>query len=166
MQGVQQAFGPQVQFFDNANCLVQVVIDPIRTEATGQQMEFNLYGRPQQSKHRTNLPPLISGVRQSTKYIIHRVRTAYPISDLKADPRVLKMLKDHDFYVKEHRWSERDWDILQIGFMFGIDPTFYDIDQATAKIKLRLTRMLRPEPKFLSLNSSMPALKWQVVGAM
>ena len=50
------------------------------------------------------------------------------------------MLKDHNFYVNEHRWSEDEWDIMQIGFMFGVDPTYYDIDHATAKITAEIAK--------------------------
>ena len=132
MQAIQQAFGDKVQFFDNANRRVPV-IDPIRTAESTSKMRFTLHGRTHSKRKAPPLPPTV-GDRRSTKYILHRVRTAYPISDLKADPKVMKMLKEHNFYVNEHRWSEEDWDVLQIGFMFGIDPTFYDVDQATAKI--------------------------------
>jgi hypothetical protein len=34
-------------------------------------------------------------------------------------------------WLNEHRWSETDWKTTQLGFVYGIDPQFYDIDQAT-----------------------------------
>lgn len=42
-------------------------------------------------------------------------------------------MKEHNFYVNEHRWSEADWETTQLGFLYGLDPQFYDIDQATTK---------------------------------
>lgn len=140
MQDIQQAFGPQVQFFDNANHKVPV-IDPIRVEATGAKMNFKLHGRPI-SRGQTKEPPLVLGDRRATKYItIHRIKTSFSIADLKADPHAQKMLRDHDFYVNEHRWSEDEWDTLQIGFMFGIDPTYYGRDQATAKMTAEIVKL-------------------------
>jgi hypothetical protein len=155
MQAIQQAFGDQVQFFDNANRRVPV-IDPIRTEASKSKLRFTLHGSTH-SKRKTPPLPLAVGDRRSTKYILHRVRTAYSISDLKADPKVMTMLKEHNFYVNEHRWSEEDWDVLQIGFMFGIDPTFYDVDQATAKITADIAKSTSTStkaPKFKLVYST------------
>ena len=155
MHAVQKAFGSQVQFFDNANRLVPV-IDPLRTEETSQKMRFTLHGRTE-AKRMQSRQPVVNGHRRTTKYIVHRVRTAYPINELKAAPEVMKMLKDHDFYVNEHRWSEEDWDVLQIGFMFGIDPTFYTIDQATAKIMDTIARNMPARtkvPKFKLVYST------------
>lgn len=57
-QAVQQAFGDQLQFFDNSNWLVPV-IDPIRTEARG-QMRFKLYGRFP-PKRKLSWPPFVLG---------------------------------------------------------------------------------------------------------
>ena len=144
MQAIQQAFGDQeVQFFDNANRRVPV-IDPIRTEASRSKMMFTLYGRPQSKR---KVPPLPGDRRSTSKYIIHRVRTVYPISDLKANPRAMKMLKENDFYVNEHRWSEEDWDVLQIGFIFGIDPTF---KEGSARAKVPKFKLVYSTPKVTS----------------
>jgi hypothetical protein len=53
---------------------------------------------------------------------------------MKAAPTVLNLMKDHEFYVNEHKWSETDWETTQLGFFCGIDPQFYDADQATTTI--------------------------------
>jgi hypothetical protein len=59
-------------------------------------------------------------------------------------------MKDHDFYVNEHRWSETDWGTTQLGFLYGINPQFYDIDQATTKFTETLRQALQRTkiPKF------------------
>ena len=59
-------------------------------------------------------------------------------------------MKDHDFYVDEHRWSETDWETTQLGFLYGVDPQFYDIDQATTKFTDTLRQALQRTkiPKF------------------
>jgi hypothetical protein len=38
------------------------------------------------------------------------------LSDLKAAANVFKLMKDHDFYLNKHRWSETDWETTQLGF--------------------------------------------------
>ena len=44
-------------------------------------------------------------------------------------------MRKYDFYVNDHKWSETDWDTNQLGFFYGIDPQFYDLDHATCKIQ-------------------------------
>ena len=60
------------------------------------------------------------------------------------------MIKDHDSYVDEHRWSETDWETTQLGFLYGVDPQFNDIDQATTKFTDTLRQALQRTkiPKF------------------
>jgi hypothetical protein len=53
------------------------------------------------------------------------------MSEMKATESVFKLMKDRDFYVNEHRWSETDWETRQLGFIYGINPQFHDVDQAT-----------------------------------
>ena len=50
-------------------------------------------------------------------------------------PNVATLMKWYDFYVNDHRWCETDWNTLQLGVFYGIDPQFYDLDQATCKIQ-------------------------------
>jgi hypothetical protein len=62
-------------------------------------------------------------------------------------------MTDHNFYVNEHRWSESDWETTQLGFHYGIDPQFYDIDQATNEITKTLKK-IGPELSSQSSNWS------------
>jgi hypothetical protein len=55
----------------------------------------------------------------------------------------------YDFYINEHKWSETDWDITQLDFFYGVDPQYYDFNQATSKIqevlKQKAPRMKAPK---------------------
>ena len=73
------------------------------------------------------------------------------MSDIIANERVKRLLTDHNLYVNFHRWDETEWDITQLGFFFGFDPTFLNVDQATSKVTATLQAAIAakasPRPK-------------------
>ena len=77
------------------------------------------------------------------------MRTSCSLSKIKANPKVRALLKDHNFYVNEHRWNETEWDTTQLRF-FGMDPSFYKVNQATAKITADIQKVMTGKrlPKF------------------
>jgi hypothetical protein len=138
MCAIQQEFGDAVQIIDNQNRVVPK-IDPTRLDPKNIKAHFIWHS--QASKRNPNITPQTkSNDRRTTQYLLHRIRTSCSLRDLKTNPKVKNLLKSHDFYVNDHRWNETDWDTIQLGFMFGIDPSFYDVDQATAKINADLQK--------------------------
>ena len=144
MQEVQNAFGEGVQFFDNNNRQL-VNLDPLRINPDTQINNLKVHtshspARPAQSDQ----PATNRNQQQTTHFIVHRIRTQYTLGEIKRAPNVSELMQRYDFYVNEHRWSETDWDTTQLGFIYGLDPQFYDVDQATSKV---LAMMQRSVPK-------------------
>ena len=156
MHAVQDAFGDQVQFIDNNNRRVPK-IDPLRygrTEGPTTYFKWYCADSKKPATHSPNPPSPTD--RRITRYTLHRIRTTYSIGEIKTSPKVQALLKDHNFFVNEHRWNETEWDTIQLGFFFGLDPTFYDVDQATAKVTAEIQSQLPRQriPKFkLSFTS-------------
>ncbi|KAI2491612.1 hypothetical protein MHU86_22956 [Fragilaria crotonensis] len=133
MHEVTKAFGEDVKFFDNRNRIVGKV-DPLRTNPEEHTLQFQLHFDRHTTQHRSRDRKENSDHLHVTSYIVHRIQTSVSLGELKEAANVIKLMKDHDFYVNEHRWSETDWETTQLGFLYGIDPQFHDIDQATIKV--------------------------------
>jgi hypothetical protein len=149
---VQDAFGDSIQILDNKNRVVNK-IDLVHFNISAQKSTFKWYSgsstKPTDMSKTsdTTLPT----DRRSTKYVLHRIRTSLSMSEIKSNERVKKLLLDHNFYVNFHRWDETEWDIVQLGFFFGLDPSFLNVDQATSKITADLQAAIAakstPRPK-------------------
>lgn len=166
MHEVLMAFGgDSVQFLDNRNRQV-TKIEPLRTDPEAYIQQFHLhYDRHTfSSKTKSSNPP---DYRSATSYFVHRIRSSVPLSELKANANVFKLMKDHDFYVNEHRWSEADWETTQLGFLYGVDPQFYDIDQATTKftntLRQALPRVKTPKFRLVYCSPKIKNAKGRVV---
>jgi hypothetical protein len=141
MHEVATSFGgDNVKFFDNRNRQASK-IEPLRIDPEEHIKQFNLHfdRHIKQSKFKS----YSNQAHQSqTSYFVHRIQSSVPLRELKATANVFKLMKDHDFYVNEHRWSETDWETTQLGFLYGIDPQFYDIEQATKKVATILRQVV------------------------
>ena len=145
---LQEEFGDAVQFFDNKNQIIPR-LDPIRMDQ--QLVKAYFLWHSQAPKHGPPPPPQARSTdRRFTRYMLHRMRTSCSLSAIKANPKVRAFLKEHNFYVNEHRWNETEWDITQLGFFFGTDPSFYNVDQATEKITAAIQKAMTGKkfPKF------------------
>ena len=145
---LQEEFGEAVQFFDNKNQIIPH-LDPIRMDQQLAKAQFLWHS--QAPKHGPAAPPQSRSTdRRFTRYMLHRMRTSISLSTIKANHKVRAFLKDHNFYVNEHRWNETEWDTTQLGFFFGTDPSFYNVDQATAKITAEIQKATggKKFPKF------------------
>jgi hypothetical protein len=154
---VQEAFGDQIQFLDNTNRKVGKV-DLVRFDIKNQTNDFTWY-RSSPNQKRTNQDQSASdnpNDRRSVRYVSHRIRTTCTMADIKANPRVRSLLTDHNFFVNFHRWDETEWDVVQLGFFFGLDPTFLSVDQATSKITSDLQAAIAAKP---SPRPKMPKFK-------
>jgi hypothetical protein len=150
---VQDAFGDTIQVLDNKNRVVNK-IDVVRFDINAQKNSFKWYSgssnKPTGSMAQT--PDAVNpNDRRATKYVSHRIRTSLSMADIKSNERVKKLLLDHNFYVNFHRWDETEWDIVQLGFFFGLDPTFLNVDQATsiitADLQAAIAAKTTPRPK-------------------
>jgi hypothetical protein len=148
---VQDAFGDQIQVLDNNNRKVGK-IDVISFDIKSQKHSFKWYNNS--AKKRSGFAPPVESTpndRRTTKYVSHRIRTSLSMADIKSNERIKRLLIDHNFYVNFHRWDETEWDIAQLGFFFGLDPTFLNVDQATSKVTATLQAAIAakasPRPK-------------------
>ena len=132
---VQDAFRDSIQFTDNKNRVVNK-IDLVRSNINNQKNSFTWYSDSSTKRiGMTQIPDAANpNDRRTTKCVSRRIRSSLSMSDLKANERIKELLIDHNFYVNFHRWDETEWDIVQLGFFFGLDPTFLTVDQATSKI--------------------------------
>jgi hypothetical protein len=140
MHEVQKSFGNGVQFFDNKNRKIGEV-DPLCMTPDPQPYHFSVQNAAVKNQNNDE--------SANTRFIIHRMQSKHSLSEIKQTPNVLKLMQNYDFYVNDHRWSETDWDTIQLGFFYGLDPQFYDLDQATCKLqevfKQTLPRMKIPK---------------------
>jgi hypothetical protein len=120
MHEVQTAFGEGVTFFDNNNRKIGK-LDPLRNKPDSKTHHFAIHN--------------VKSTSGTTSFIIHRIQSKFSLSDIKNTPNVANLMQKYDFYVNDHKWSETDWDTTQLGFFYGIDPQFFDLDQATCKIQ-------------------------------
>ena len=151
LAAVQEAFGDQIQILDNKNRKVDK-IDIIGLDIKNQKSSFTWYNSST-TKHKGFAPPVAStpNDRRTTKYVSHRIQTSLSMSDIKSNERIKRLLIDHNFYVNFHRWDETEWDITQLGFFLGFDPTFLSVDQATSKVtatlQVAIAAKASPRPK-------------------
>jgi hypothetical protein len=66
--------------------------------------------------------------------IIHRIQTTVPLSEVKKNPKIRKLLFENSGYLHKHQWQENVCDTNHLGFMVGINPQYYNVDQTTMKI--------------------------------
>jgi hypothetical protein len=153
---VQDAFGDKVKFLDNNNRILDK-IDMVRFDIKHQKHTFKWYSSASNKQRGFAQQPdnINTDDRRTTKYVSHRVRTALTMSDIKSNSRVKSLLTDHNFFVNYHRWDETEWDVIQLGFFFGLDPTFLTVDQATSKVTADLQAAIAANAK----RQKMPKFK-------
>ncbi len=123
----QNSHGESVRFIDNSNSLV-TKLDHLWIDPEAHMKNFHLHFdcHTQEKNKQRNSP---ADYQRVTSYIVHRIQTSLSVNEMKAMDSAFKLIQEHDFYVNEHRWSERtDWETTQLGFVHGINPQFYDID--------------------------------------
>ena len=136
---VTNEFGDMVQILDNRNRPVNK-IDPIRLDPEAHTKQFHLHQDRHKVRKKANGSTKQKDYQNVTGFFIHRIRTLVSLTEMKAASNVFKLMREHEFYVNEHRWSETDWDTTQLGFIYGLDPQFYNINQATTKVVVETLR--------------------------
>ena len=147
IQSVQDEFGDHVHILDNYNRVVPKV-DILRWTDLQHQQHFQVHQlhsknkAPDQYDRHSQKARYHSPSDGRAQFIIHRIRTNIPLKDIKAVPRIFKLLTDNACYVNHHKWPEDIWDTTQIGFMANLDPQFYTPDQATSKVSQKLKQAM------------------------
>ena len=142
---VQDALGNDIEVFDNKGKKLPK-IDPLRWTKDQHSNSFNLQ-RQRDPKSNQQVRARISTGRENKAFLVHRVRTSWSLSEIKRLPSVMKLLRDYGVFLTEHKWSETIWNTTQIGFIVGMDPHFYDPEQATAKVTQDLLKNASGHPK-------------------
>ena len=153
MHELKQHYGEDIQFIDNRNRPV-TKLDPLRIDPAKHMQNFKLYFDRHTNRKSTNKDN--TDYRKDTSYIVHRIQTSVTLGEMKATNTVIKLMKEQNFYVNEHKWSETDWETTQLGFVYGIDPQFHDLDQATNIVAKALQSSVprKKIPKFRLVYSS------------
>ena len=72
--------------------------------------------------------------RNTTYYILHRIQTNESVGKIKALPSIKRLMKEYNFFITDHQWSETEWETTRIGFVTNMDPSFYNRTQAHQKL--------------------------------
>ena len=131
LAAVQDAFGDTtIHFLENNNNqavtrltrFVSISKPERRTRVSGTVVSLSLSNADWWHSHQTLSTQMIAA--QQSMFLIASGRTSLSMVDIKANEQVKNLLTNHNFDVNFHRWDETEWDIVQLGFFFGIDPTF------------------------------------------
>jgi hypothetical protein len=137
ISAVQEALGSEIELYDYKGKAVPM-IDTLRWTKEQHSKIYNLHFQGTKesfkSQHQTG--------RETTVFIVHRIRTAWSLTDIKKIPSISKLLRDHKVFLTDHRWQETVWNTTQLGFFVGLDPAFFDPDQAMAKVTHDITQSL------------------------
>jgi len=131
MQAVQESMDTDIIIYNNRNKTIDKV-------------DLIQWSNPLIHKRQFDMHQKTTGRdshRKTTYYILHRVITNSSVHHIKSIPAVQRILRDHQCFVTEHQWTEEEWDTTQIGFVTGIDPSFYNASQAQVKFNTDLRKL-------------------------
>jgi hypothetical protein len=118
----------KIEVYDNKGKKVPE-IDPLRWTNAHHTKAFDLHF-PRGSKPSEPMMTRNSTGREQPVIIVHRIKTSWSLSEIKTILTVQQVLRDHKVYLSEHRWKETVWNTTQLGFIVGLDPKFYNPEQA------------------------------------
>jgi hypothetical protein len=147
INAVQEALGSDIELFDNKGKTLPK-IDPLRWTKEKHSKIYNLHSQSTKESFKSKQ---LTG-RETTVFIVHRIRTAWSLTDIKQIPSISKLLRDHKVFLTDHRWQETVWNTTQLGFFVGLDPAFFDSDQAMAKVTHDMTESLEGRQKIPSFR--------------
>jgi hypothetical protein len=123
MQIVQESLGDDIIIINNHNKNVETVSTIKWSDPQVHQKQFKLH---QKTVGRDDK-------RNTTYYILHRIQTNETVGKIKALPTVKSLMKEYNFFITDHQWSETEWETTRIGFVTNMDPSFYNRTQAHQK---------------------------------
>jgi hypothetical protein len=151
MQIVQESLGDDIIIINNHNKNVETVNTIKWSDPKAHQKQFKLH---QKTVGRDDK-------RNTTYYILHRIQTNESVGKIKDLTCVKSLMKEYNFFITDHQWSETEWETTRIGFVTNMDPSFYNCTQAHQKFNemisvrsaLKSTRELKI-PQFRMVFSS------------
>lgn len=136
IQAVQEYSGKDVMIMTNKSKTMPQVDTLTWTET----QHANYYHIHQDKDDGTQGPGRSNPHRENSAFIVHRIRTTISLQEIKSIPKVHELLRKHNCFLTEHRWTEDVWNTTQLGFIQGLDPQYYDIAHATSKVATELKR--------------------------
>ena len=138
---IQETFGDKVHIIDNNNHVLPKV-DILRWTPHQHQQHYKVHQwTPTDYSSSQDNVRFKTSTKGQAQFIVHRIRTTIALCEMMNVPKVKKLLVDHSCYLHEHRWTENVWNTTLFGFMVGIDPQFYDVDQTTMKLNTEINQM-------------------------
>ena len=116
MQIVQETLGDEIIIINNHNKHVEQVSTLKWTDPTIHQKQFNMHSKTSGQGER----------RQTTYFILHKIRTDKTVSSIKNITAVKQLLKKCNTYITDHQWTETQWETNRIGFVTKYDPSFFN----------------------------------------
>ncbi|KAI2495318.1 hypothetical protein MHU86_19217 [Fragilaria crotonensis] len=164
IQAVQEYFGEEVIIMTNNN-KVMPRVDTLTWTKEQHQNLFNLHDQENQNDRKQSHmeSTYTSSKRDKSVFIVHRLRTAVSLQEMKSVPKIHELLRKHNCFLTEHRWTEDVWNTTQLGFIQGLDPQYYDLAHATSKVATELKRHFPSKtklPKFY-LAFCTPTIKYK-----
>jgi hypothetical protein len=147
INAIQEALGTDIELYDNKGKALPK-IDPLRWTKEQHSKIYNLHIQGTKESFKSKQ---LTG-RETTVFIVHRIRTAWSLTDIKQIPSISKLLREHKVFLTDHRWQETVWNTTQLGFFVGLDPVFFDSDQAMAKVTHEITESLEGRKKIPSFR--------------
>jgi hypothetical protein len=135
IQTVQERMGKEVTIMTNKNTVMSRVDTLTWTEAQHEKY-YNLHTEDK-GKHNHGQS---NKTRDTSTFIVHCIRSTVSLQELKSIPKVHELLRKHNCFLTEHRWTEDVWNTTQLGFIQGLDPQYYDIAHATSKVATEVKR--------------------------
>jgi hypothetical protein len=135
IQTVQECMGKEVTIMTNKNTVMSRV-DTLTWTETQHEKYYNLHtdNEGKDNHSRSNK------TRDTSTFIVHRIRSTVSLQEIKSIPKVHELLRKHNCFLTEHRWTEDVWNTTQLGFIQGLDPQYYDIAHATSKVATEVKR--------------------------
>jgi hypothetical protein len=147
IHAVQDAIGEDILLYDNHGRVVPK-IDPLRWNKQEYHLKsFNLQSQYDRKPNEYSESSRNTTGRERSAFIVHRIRTSLSLRDIKRIPAVSQLLREHKVYLTEHRWSETVWNTTQLGFVIGLDPQFYDPEQAMSRVTQDLLKNVTGKSK-------------------
>ena len=85
-------------------------------------------------------------VGRQTKYfiVVHGMESNEPYHQIRRNKNIFQSLKTTKCYIQQHLWSEKEWNIVTIGFLSGVSPKH----QAKEVVKRSFTNEYEKSPKY------------------
>ena len=135
IHAVQDAIGEDILLYNNHDRVIPK-IDPL----SWNKQEYHLKSFNLRSQYDWKPNEYVESSRNTrtgqerSAFIIHGNQSSLSLRDIKRIPAVSQLLCEHKVYLTEHKWLEIVWNKTKLGFVIGLDPQFYDPEQAMCQV--------------------------------